>query len=230
MSFRSDAAVWLLRLCMISSGVPVATMSPPLRRLRPQVDDPVRALHSHPDYARSPAPCCPDPPGAAARRAVADIVEMQAGGGLVEHVERPAGLPLAQFLRQLDALRFAAGERGGGLPQVNVAEADIAQRLQLRLNLRNVRQERAPLRPSIPAGRRWSGLCTSPAGFVVVAAAAADIAGDVHVRQEIHLDALQPVALAGLAAAALHVEAEAARLCSRARAIPAAWRRDRGWR
>src|SRR6185312_545367 len=29
MSFFNDAAVWLLRLCMISSGVPVATMYPP---------------------------------------------------------------------------------------------------------------------------------------------------------------------------------------------------------
>ena len=48
--------------------------------------------------------------------------------------------------------------------------------------------------------------------FAVVAAAAADIAGDVDVGQKVHLDALQPVALAGFAAAALHVEAEAAGL------------------
>src|ERR1700720_2367937 len=46
----------------------------------------------------------------------------------------------------------------------------------------------------------------------VVAAAAADFAGDVHVGEKIHFDTAQPVALAGFAAAALHVEAEAARL------------------
>jgi hypothetical protein len=48
--------------------------------------------------------------------------------------------------------------------------------------------------------------------LAVVAAPAAHVAGDVDVRQEVHLDALEPVALARLAAAALHVEAEAPRL------------------
>ena len=44
----------------------------------------------------------------------------------------------------------------------------------------------------------------------IVAAAAADFAGDVHVRQKAHFDAPEAVALAGFAAAALDVEAEAA--------------------
>ena len=46
-------------------------------------------------------------------------------------------------------------------------------------------------------------------GLAVVALALADLAGDVDVRQELHLDLDDPVALAGLAAAALDVEAEA---------------------
>src|ERR1700719_3729038 len=46
----------------------------------------------------------------------------------------------------------------------------------------------------------------------VVAAAPADFAGGVHVGEEIHFNAAQAVALAGFAAAALHVEAEPARL------------------
>ena len=45
----------------------------------------------------------------------------------------------------------------------------------------------------------------------VVALPAANFAGDVNVRQKIHLDAPQPVALARLAPPALHVEAEAPR-------------------
>src|SRR5580698_8289413 len=49
-------------------------------------------------------------------------------------------------------------------------------------------------------------------GFVVVALAAANVARHVNVGQEVHLDALQAIALAGFAASALHVEAEAARL------------------
>ena len=46
-------------------------------------------------------------------------------------------------------------------------------------------------------------------GLAVVALALADVAGDVDVGQEVHLDLDQPVALAGFAAAALDVEAEA---------------------
>src|ERR1700738_1034770 len=46
--------------------------------------------------------------------------------------------------------------------------------------------------------------------FGIVAAAAADFAGDVHIREKIHFYGAQAVALAGFAAAALYVEAEAA--------------------
>ena len=47
--------------------------------------------------------------------------------------------------------------------------------------------------------------------LAVVAAAAADIARDVDVGQEVHLDLDLPVALARLAASALHVERETSR-------------------
>ena len=48
--------------------------------------------------------------------------------------------------------------------------------------------------------------------LAVVALALADIAGHVDIRQEVHLHLDESVALAGLAAAALHVETEAARV------------------
>ncbi len=48
--------------------------------------------------------------------------------------------------------------------------------------------------------------------LAIVALAVADVAGDVDVGQEVHLDLDQAVARAGLAAAALDVEAEAAGL------------------
>ena len=48
--------------------------------------------------------------------------------------------------------------------------------------------------------------------LAVVALALADVAGDVDVGQEVHLDLDDAVALAGLAAAALDVEGEAAGL------------------
>ena len=42
--------------------------------------------------------------------------------------------------------------------------------------------------------------------LAVVAPSLTDLAGDVDVRKEVHLDFHQPVALTGLATAALHVE------------------------
>jgi hypothetical protein len=46
-----------------------------------------------------------------------DVGKVQAGGGLVQDVERAAGVALAQLLRQLHALRLAARERGGAWPR-----------------------------------------------------------------------------------------------------------------
>ena len=64
--------------------------------------------------------------------------------------------------------------------------------------------------------------------FGVVAAAPADFAHHVDVGQKIHFDAAQAVALAGFAAAAFYVEAEAPGTVAALRAIPEAWRTVRG--
>src|SRR5882672_3599239 len=139
------------------------------------------------------------------------IVEVQAGGGLVQNVQGAAGLAARKFAREFDALRFAARKSGGGLAQLDVAEADVDKRFKFHADLRNVLQnfkrvanlhvEQVGNRVSFVPDRKCLG---------VVAAAAADFAGYVHVGQEIHFDAAQAIALARLAAAALHVEAEAA--------------------
>ena len=44
------------------------------------------------------------------------IGQVQAGSRLVEQIQRATGDAATQFLRQLDALGFAARKRGGGLP------------------------------------------------------------------------------------------------------------------
>ena len=44
---------------------------------------------------------------------LADIIEVQAGGGLVEQVEGASGLALGKFSRQLHTLGLAAGKGGG---------------------------------------------------------------------------------------------------------------------
>ena len=70
-----------------------------------------------------------------------DVGEVQAGGGLIEHVERVAGGGLAQFGGELDALGFAAGERRGGLAEVNVAQADVVEGLEQLDDAREVLEE-----------------------------------------------------------------------------------------
>ena len=59
------------------------------------------------------------------RQELADVVEMQAGGRLVEHVQCPAGAFLHQLTSQLDALRLAAGEGGAGLAQFQIIQAHV---------------------------------------------------------------------------------------------------------
>src|SRR6185437_6139878 len=72
---------------------------------------------------------------------LADIVEVQPGGGFVENVES-AVAPLCflrqaqavarlQVCRQLHALRFAPGKGGGRLSQAQVAESNFLQNPQL---------------------------------------------------------------------------------------------------
>ena len=95
-------------------------------------------------------------------------------------------------------------------PEPDVAEADVEQRLQLARDHRH-RLEEVEGR----VDRHVQHLGDVPAlvldlqRLAVVAAAAADVAGDVDVGQEVHLDLDHAVALAGLAAAALDVEGEA---------------------
>ena len=153
---------------------------------------------------------------------------MQAGGRLVEDVERPAGRDLRQLAGELDALRLAAGERRGRLAEADVVEPDVVQRLQLALDLRDVLEEVERL---LDGHRQHVGdrlaLEAHLERLAVVALAVALLAGHVDVRQEVHLDLDLPVAAADLAAPALDVEREAARLvAARARLLRA--RRGRG--
>ena len=60
------------------------------------------------------------------RHQLVDVGRMQAGGRLVEHVERVAALRALQLGGELDALRLAARQLGGGLAQPQVAQADVA--------------------------------------------------------------------------------------------------------
>ena len=56
-----------------------------------------------------------------------DIAEMQAGGRFVEEVERVRCLRAGEFDGELEPLRLAAGERVGGLAELQVAEAEFLE-------------------------------------------------------------------------------------------------------
>src|SRR6266705_5632626 len=138
------------------------------------------------------------------------VVEMQAGGGLIEDVERAAGLALGKLARQFDALGFASGERGGGLAKRDVAEADFDECRKFLLNLRNIFEKFQRV-----GGRQIQNvadgmiLVADGKRFRIVAAAAAHFTHHVNVGKKIHFDAAEAVSLAGFAAAAFYVEAEA---------------------
>src|SRR5580700_4080764 len=67
----------------------------------------------------------------------ADVFEVQPGGGLVQHVDGPAGGAALQFGGQLDALRLAAGQGRGGLAQADIAQADVGEGLEVAVDGRD---------------------------------------------------------------------------------------------
>src|SRR5688572_29981161 len=96
---------------------------------------------------------------------------------------------------------------------MDVAEADLLQHRQLVANRRDGAEELDAFlnRHLKDVGNRFAfeGYFQ---GLAVVACAFALVALDIDVGQEVHLDLDDAIALAGLAAAALHVEGEAAGL------------------
>src|SRR6266481_7532372 len=142
---------------------------------------------------------------------LSNVVEVQAGGGLIENVERAAGLAFGKLASQFDALGFAAGKSGGGLAEGDIAESDFDERGELLLNLRNIFEELQRVgRRQIQNIADGVALVTDCERLRIVAAAAADLAHHVNVGKKIHFDAAEAVALASFAAATFHVEAEAA--------------------
>jgi hypothetical protein len=156
--------------------------------------------------------CCRYRPARAAPRAACDVLEMQAGGRLVEDVERAAGGAARQLLRQLDALRLAARERRRLLADMDVAEPDALQGLELVADRRHGLEELRALvdRHVEHVGDRLARNSTRASRGC--SACPGRRRTDVDVGQEVHLDLDDAVALAGLAAPALDVEREAARL------------------
>ncbi len=205
--------MWLRPQATTSSGVPAHDdLAAAVAALGTEVDDAVGGLddvevvldHEH-GVAGVHEPLQHD-------EQLAHVVEVQAGGRLVEDVERPPGAAALQLARELHALRLAAGERRRRLAEVDVAEPDVVERLQLAPDRRDVLEEvQRLLDRHVEHLGDVLALVRHLQRLAVVARALADLARDVDVGQEVHLDLDLAVALARLAAAAGHVEAEAAR-------------------
>ena len=138
-----------------------------------------------------------------------DVGHVEAGGGLVEDIDRPPCGAAAQLRCQLHPLGFAAGEGGGALPQLHVAKSHVHQGLHLVVKPGQVFKKRQRL---VGGHLQHVGdglsLVGHLQGLAVIALAVADLAGDVDVGQKVHLDLHQAVAAARLAPATLDVEGE----------------------
>ena len=137
------------------------------------------------------------------------IGKMQTGGRFIQNVDCPSGTPAGELRRQLDALCLAAGQLRRRLSQLDIAEADIIERLYLIMDGRHILKEGQRLLhrhiehivdifPLVPDLQR----------LPVIALSMADLAGNIYIGQEVHLNLDDAVAAARLTAAALHVEAE----------------------
>ena len=138
-----------------------------------------------------------------------DVMEVQTGSGFVENVEGFPRVALGELPRELYALRLAAGQGGGALPQSYVGKSHIHERAQLPRQDRHGAEEIVGLLHGhvqhfvdIPA------LVADVEGFAIVALAFAQIAGHVDVREKVHFHLDDAVAAACLAATTAHIEAE----------------------
>ena len=143
----------------------------------------------------------------------ADILEVEARRRFVENIERAARIALRQLGGELDALALAARERRAGLAQREVAEPHLLDCTQLLVDRGDVLEKlHGHVHRHVEHVVDVAALVAHLERLAVVAVAAAGPAADIDVRKEVHLDGLDAGAAALLAAAALDVEREAARL------------------
>ena len=138
-----------------------------------------------------------------------DVVTVQSRSRLVQDIHRAARTAFRKFRRKLHALRFAARQRGRRLPQFDITQAYVLQTFQLVIYPGNVFEKFAS-----GIDRHFQNVVNGFAfvfdfqGFMVIAFAVADVAGNVYVRQKVHFYLDYTVALTGFAPAARNVKAE----------------------
>src|SRR5690606_31874339 len=140
-----------------------------------------------------------------------DVGKMQPRGRLVENEQRRLARTGGEERRQLQPLRFTAGERRGRLAEGKVIKADIEQPLQPLADLVVATKEGV----GGPHGHRQhigdrTVTVTDLQDLIAIARAAATRALHRHVGEKLHIDLQLSVAFTGHTAAELVVEAEMA--------------------
>ena len=140
---------------------------------------------------------------------LSDILKMKASCWLVQNIKSFTSLLTVKLFCKLNALRLATRKRSCRLAKVNVAKTYIVESLQLVLNTRNICKECKCLvnRHVKHVGDRLA-VIENLERLAVIALAMADLARNVDVRQEVHLNLDLAVALTSLAAASLDVKRE----------------------
>ena len=146
-----------------------------------------------------------------------NVGKVQAGGGLVQNIQRAPRAFARQFVGQLDALRLPARERRGGLAQLDVAQPHVVKRLQVAFDFGNgVKKFQRLGYAHIQHVGDVFAFKGNLQGILVKAFAVAFLALDVNVGQELHLYFQNAVSLAFFTAAAFDVEGKTSRLVAAA--------------
>src|SRR5579871_1946884 len=178
--------------------------------LRSQIDDMIRRL----DYIQMVLDDQNGVPGIhqaiEAFEQTLDVGEVEAGGRLVQNVEDIAApLHLAEFAGEFDPLRLSAGERGGGLPESEIAQPQFVQDRDPPGYGRNVLEERDPL---LDGELQYLCDILTPAvdfeGLGIVARALTGIALDLHIGHKAQVRGDRSISGTLFAAPALDVERE----------------------
>src|SRR5438445_5170752 len=116
-------------------------------------------------------------------------MEVQTGGRLIKNIKRAASRLTAQFSRQFDALGFAAAQGGARLAKTEVTKPDFSQCQQRIVDLRH-RAEKSHcfIHCHVEDIGDVFSLVSYFEGLAVIAPSVASLAGDIHWRQEVHLD------------------------------------------
>ena len=146
-----------------------------------------------------------------------DIGKMQPGGRLIKDEQRALvsgvfGALLGNMRGQLQALSLATGQRGQGLTQTHILQPDRGQRRQPALEFLLLAKKLQGFgNGKIQNIGQILALIANLQHLVPKTFALALGAGDVHVREKLHLDLFKALALARLAASALNIEREGTR-------------------